>query len=186
MANFGQKFWDKLKNLITPAALPSSPTPTTRAEPEIFPAELIRWQQAMPVCLLPFFPQMIKNADNLEYNQMRLALLEEYHSPAKMALELLAWYGQGAGSWSDFPAYELVAEQFLMELPLPILLEALSDYPLKLAHLEGAARLFSRDLFIHWREQELKQIPAGVKLALLEHVTAGGEAEKIKAVQAIQ
>jgi hypothetical protein len=111
---------------------------------------------------------MQNNLDRLDFMSIRLALLEEYRQPSEMALALLAWYGAGAGSWQagEYPLYETVPEQLLMELPMPILLAALLDNPLERSHLRGAARLFGGELFVGLRGDELGQLPESLKEAM--------------------
>lgn len=144
-----------------------------------------RWQKAMPISLAEFWEPMIKNLDTLDYSSMRLVLLEEYPDPSKQALDLFAWYGQGIGRWDNTPQWETVPEQFLMEQPLPTLIQALEDNPLDPAHLEGAARFFSSDLFQAMRGHELPLLPTPIKTALLEHAQETEDAAKIGRVQQI-
>lgn len=141
-----------------------------------------RWQKAMPICLSEFWRPMMSNLDTVDYHAMRLTLLEEYDRPAKQALALFAWYGQGLGDWQSYPKWETVPEQFLMEMPLPVLVEALEENPLDTAHLEGAARFFTGELFLAMRGDELAQLPQGLKEAFIEHVQEQENAYKIERV----
>ncbi len=141
-----------------------------------------RWHKAMPICLNEFWRPMMSDLDTVDYRAMRLALMEEYSTPAKQALALFAWYGQGLGDWQTYPKWETVPEQFLMEIPLPALVEALEENPLDEAHLEGAARFFAGDLFQALRGHELAQLPTGLKEAFTEHVQAHGDGYKIAQV----
>lgn len=144
-----------------------------------------RWQQAMPICLSSYWEAMMNNLDTLDYTSMRIVMMEEYPDPTKRALALFAWYGQGSRTWDEYPQWETVPEQFLMEIPLNVLVEALEENPLANAHLEGAARLFSGPLFSGLRGHELPYIPAALKEAFVEHVTAQGDKAKIARVRQI-
>lgn len=154
------------------ALMSRQPRPSPTAVPTTETAEQRRWRNAMPVCLLPFATSLFHNVDTADYTAMRLAMQEEYSTPSQQALDLLAWYGQGVGDWRRYPRYETAAEQFLMELPLAAMVEALEDNPLDEAHLEGAARFFSGDLFQGLRGQETAAIPAAIRRALAEHCQA--------------
>ncbi len=142
-------------------------------EEEGYTAVEKKWRDAMPVCLLDHFPAMRHNLDTLDFMSIRLALLEEYPEPTAQALALFGWYGHGAGNWmpNKYPAYETVPEQLLMELPLAALVGALQDNPLDPAHLEGAARFFSGDLFLGMRGGEAAQLPPDLIAALQAHVS---------------
>ena len=182
-----QRMVGRLQNLLGGTAVPLEPAP----EPEPPAAQLTytavetNWRDAMPVCLLEYFPPMMRDLDTLDFMSIRLALLEEYPQPTAQALALFHWYGHGRGDWAQAPtpAYETVPEQLLMELPLAALVGALQDNPLDPAHLEGAARFFSGDLFLGMRGGELPQIPPDLIAALLAHVSASGDAAKVAQVR---
>lgn len=141
-----------------------------------------KWRQGMPVILEPFWASMMTDVDTVDYNRMRLELIEEYPRPDQMALALFNWYGHGQG-WQDSPGYETIAEQLLWELPFPVLVTALQDHPLDETHLEGAARFFSGDLFSGTRGPDLAVLPDDIRTALFEHVTQNTESDKIRRVK---
>lgn len=152
-------------------ATPSNPVyqpPQEEPSPAFNPlsAEAQAAQKALPACLLHFWKPMMRNLDTLDYTSMRLSLLEEYPQQSKMALALFAWYGHNpdlAGWPEAAPAWYTVPEQFLLELPLTLLVEALEENPLDPTHLAGARRLFGGDLFSLMRGHELAQLPSGIQ-----------------------
>ena len=173
-----QRMVGRLQNWLGGQAEPSVPdeaveTVQSEQAERAYTAVEQQWRDATPVCLLDYFDPMVRNLDTLDFMSMRLALLEEYPQPTDQALVLFGWYGQGAGSWAPqtYPAYETVPEQLLMELPLATLVGALQDNPLDLAHLEGAARFFSGDLFRGMRGGEAAQLPPDLIAALQAHTS---------------
>lgn len=194
-----QRMVGRLRNLLggaeadEPSLEPEKPvvdnaSPTVEPMEPTYTAVEQKWRDAMPVCLLDHFAPMMRNLDTLDFMSIRLALHEEYAQPADQALVLFAWYGQGAGSWKtgDYPLYETVPEQLLMELPLAALVGALQDNPLDPAHLEGAARFFSGDLFLGMRGGEVAQLPPDITAALLAHVRETASDNETKIAQVAQ
>lgn len=144
-----------------------------------------RWRRGMPVILDHHWEEMMANVDTADYNQMRLDLMAEYPTGAELALALFAWYGHGGGSWDNYPAYETVAEQLLWELPIEVLVKALEDFPLEQPHLEGAARLFSGDLFHGTRDHDLSRIPVDIRQGLHDYLEEIKESDKISRFRAV-
>lgn len=174
-----QRMVGRLQNWLGGQAEPTEPLVETAESGEAGQSEVgytaveQKWRDAMPVCLLDHFEPMMRDLDTVDFMSIRLALLEEYPRPTDQALALLGWYGQGVGSWAHqtYPPYETVPEQLLMELPLAALVGALQDNPLDPAHLEGAARFFSGDLFLGMRGSEAAQLPPDLIAALQAHVS---------------
>lgn len=166
--------------VFMPPPRPAPPPPTPR---ELDAQE--RWRAAVPACLAPFAGEMLADLDGVDFNRMRLALLEEYRRPDRLALALFGWYGQGSGSWESCPAYETVPEQLLWEMPFPHLVAALEENPLDPEHLLGAARFFSGDLFAGTRGDELPRLPKALREELLAAADVTEEAHKSQRIRAV-
>lgn len=130
-----------------------------------------RWMKAMPASLRPLWDTVAGNDPTGKYDTtwMDAALAKEYPDQRTRILRLMAWYGNGAGPWSGFPAYESVAEQMLLEYPTSELVSAIAGQQLNEVEIEGAARLFGSWDFGRTRPNDSAQIPADLKRALLEH-----------------
>jgi hypothetical protein len=126
-----------------------------------------RWQFAMPRSLRPFFDDMRGGAP--PHAEWRIAIAAEFPDTDVRARVLLEWYGSGLGPWSGFPAYEGVAENLLLELPLGVLVRAFAREPRSKQVVEGMARLFGGWPFGKRRPKDLAQLPADIKRHLLEH-----------------
>lgn len=178
-----RRWWRSLRGEQQPESVaePLADEPvqeTSPAAPSESEAER-RWRAGTPVCLLEFLDMMMSDLDTADFMGMRLAMAEEYANQARQALDLFFWYGHGQESWTDFPAYETVPEQFLMEMGLRPMLDALQDHPLDSEHLEAAARFFSGELFRGMRGPELELVPEDIRQGLTEHVAEGGDVAKI-------
>jgi hypothetical protein len=160
----------------------------------------IRWQQAMPACLHPYWDQMLASAGNMatfipvpqggEGHQGQAeassgltpllgALETEYPDPERRVLALFEWYGSGKGPWSGFPSYEGTAEALLLEFPTSQLVTTLVRQPLAPMHLEGAARYFAGYYFNTQKPDERDQIPQELKQRLLTHSLESSDEDKI-------
>lgn len=162
----------------------------------------IRWQQAMPACLHPYWDQMRASAGNMatfipvpqkgEGHQgqaeastggmtpLLQALETEYPDLETRVLELFKWYGSGKGPWSGFPSYESAAETLLLEFPTSQLVTALTRHPLTPMHLEGAARYFAGYHFNTQKQNQARQIPQELKQRLLTHSLMSSDEDKIR------
>ncbi|MDJ0752022.1 MAG: hypothetical protein QNJ45_00775 [Ardenticatenaceae bacterium] len=198
-------FWNKIKNVFqSGSSVEEGPeTPSVEEEKTVNPvfspvdfppkpqptaselAAQAHWRKGLPVALEEFWEAMMNDVDTVDFNQIRLALLDEYQRPDEMALDLYFWYGHGVGDWLDYPPYETVPEQLLWELPLPPLLQALEDHPLDPPHLEGAARFFCGDIFGGTRGEELGQISADIQQGFLDYLAENKEAHKIQRLKAV-
>ena len=159
----------------------------------------VRWREAMPPCLSPFWSQMFDSSADWMLRPATLsegaplpflprkplpqrmvpwlqALQTAYPDPEIVILELLRWYGSGQGPWSGFPAYEEVPELLLMQFPASAIVAALGSYPPTAQHLEGAARLFASYEFWTQRREEWQDIPVELKERLLEHSLRSAQA----------
>jgi len=161
-----------------------------------------RWKAAMPAALEPFWDTMMQagfgqaifvpiNASKTRRDPTRqvyasqlpplqAALERAYPDPVKRALAVLGWYGHGQGPWSGFPAYEVFADDLLLEFPVDVIVAALQAEEVTPAHLEGAARHFARWGFLAPDEQDAGRVPEAVERRLLEHVRASGDEEKLE------
>lgn len=161
----------------------------------------IRWQQAMPACLHPYWEQIQASAGNMVgfipvpqkgkaqqdqaeaptggVSPLLRALETEYPDVGTRVLELFKWYGSGMGPWSGFPAYESVVETLLLEFPTSQLVTALTRRPLTPVHLEGAARYFAGYYFNTRKPNEAQQIPQELKQRLLAHSLTSSDEDKV-------
>jgi len=107
-----------------------------------------RWVTIMPDCLKKLPPETWNNM--VKWNDLQPAmdaLAAAYPEKTERLLTLFGWFGSGAGPWDGFPAYELVAEQILLQYAANDLIGALKGASLVEAELEGAARLFAGHSF---------------------------------------
>lgn len=159
-----------------------------------------RWKAAMPAALEPFwdammqvgFGQVVAIAMNPSKTRrdparqvyarriplMKAALEKAYPDPVSRALAVLGWYGHGEGPWNGFPAYEIFADDLLLEFPVEVIVTALQAEEVTPEHLEGAARHFAQWGFLAPHEQDTGQVPEAVKQRLMEHVRASGDEKK--------
>lgn len=166
----------------------------------------IRWQQAMPACLRPYWDQMLAAAGNMVafvpvpqkgesprgqvedaasgMAPLLQALQAEQPDLETRVLRLFEWYGSGKGPWSGFPAYESVAERLLLAFPTSQLVTALARHPLTALHLEGAARLLAGYHFSTQRGDEAQQLPQELRQRLLTHSLASSDEDKVRRAKA--
>ena len=162
----------------------------------------IRWEQAMPTCLLPYWDQMRASGGRMatfipipqkgENHQGQMGastggiapllqtLETEYPDLELRVLELFMWYGSGKGPWNGYPEYENVAERLLLEFPTSQLITALDLHPLTPLHLEGAARYFAGYYFNTQKRNEAQQIPQELKRKLLSYSLLTSDEDKIR------
>jgi hypothetical protein len=166
----------------------------------------LRWQQAMPACLRPYWdwmrvhggdmvtfvpaslegqdrPRQVEDATG-EVTQLLHALEAEHPEPESRILALLKWYGSGMGPWSGFPSYEIVAERLLLEFATEQLVTALACHPLASAHLEGAARYLCGYQFNTYKPGETQQIPQELRERLLTHSLGSSDEDRIRRAKA--
>jgi hypothetical protein len=168
---------------------------------EVYRQAAIRWQQAMPACLSPFWEEMQAASGNRVLfipfspkGQGRQRQVEEvigriiqllqvlesaYPNQDIRILELFRWYGSGTGAWNGFPLYERVPEELLLAFRASQLVTALTHYPLTPAHLEGAARFFAGSHFNTYRASEARQISPWLKQTLLAHSLTSLDEDRI-------
>jgi hypothetical protein len=152
-----------------------------------------RWLSAMPSSFRPLWPKLMKNPDWWSSPPLAVAasvkalepeLEKEFPDPNERVLELLSWFGSGAGPWSGFPAYEDVAAQLLLEQQQSAMLAALRDVTLTESELEGAARFFSGYCYDYlYCPPEENRLPAllpdELKRVLLRHVLKDADEDKL-------
>lgn len=127
----------------------------------------IRWKEAIPDCLLPYWEEMLDSRTNLE--SLRQALEAAYPDPALRVLALFRWFGSGAGPWSGFPDYEFIPEALLLEYPTATLISILTQSMLTSTDLDGAARYFAGWQFRNKEQGGHRQIPPEFRQQLLDH-----------------
>lgn len=150
-----------------------------RSEEERSRKEWEAWARATPSCLEPFLlalsadafggpPEPVASA----FEEAVKALERTYAADEEAIRALLAWFGQGAGSWNGFPSYERVAERLLLRYPTELIVRAMESAALEPAHLEGAGRLFASWWFAQERPDDASRIPADLAQRLLAHADA--------------
>lgn len=159
----------------------------------------------MPECLRPFWDEMMSGLFGattirawpsvppagdelfavLEHVRPILDALEgAFPDPQERVLVVLEWYGQGAGTWSSFPAYESYAENLLLAHSTEVIVAVLEERLLTPAQLEGAARYLAGWQFYHHRPDDRTKVPKTVRTRLLKHVLPSGDADKIERAEA--
>ena len=109
------------------------------------------------------------------------ALKEAIPNARERLQALYAWFGSGAGPWSGYPGYEVVAEQILLTYNTGELVEAAQSPGMTTpAHWEGAARLFGGWTFSKERPEGLAQVPTGLKKSFLDHVEDTKDEDKLR------
>jgi len=171
-----------------------------------------RWIEHMPQCLIPFKAEMTEdlgwavfttapdstnsgevvkeNAGNNEdqregLDKLQKAMEKAYSDGIERALVLLAWFGNGAGPWSGFPAYEEVADRLILKISKENLISALSRSDLSEAQLEGGARFLTGHEARSFRNSILAQLSDDIKNTFLEHVLHSTDEDKKKRAQGI-
>lgn len=141
-----------------------------------------QWIMAMPVCLREL-PQesWALIFENKNLSPAMQAMANVYPDKSKQIATLLYWFANGKGSWSSFPAYELVAEKMLLQYTIDDLTASvmLNHQDIKVLKentdsqvalnfddhirlialhrkiLEGAARLFSGSAFQKYSDKQV-------------------------------
>lgn len=155
---------------------PGGEESTLRAKPE--PNARQRWLDAMPRCLAPFGDDGLLRELSLAPARVVAALARELPDPRAQALALFEWLGNGAGSWTVYPAYELAAERLLLCLPFTALVDCLRAPGLTPAQLEGAARFFAGWHFQNERRADATRLPRAEARCLLDHALRARDPEK--------
>jgi hypothetical protein len=184
---------------------PQQEVEASRRRQEEAARQIQRWAEAMPISLRPFWDQMMQasfgfatfvpdatgSAPSVPSGEsktnppsaMMQALEVEFPDPEERVLAILSWFGQGAGPWSGFPAYEQAAETLLLEFPTPFIIDALEHHTLTTDHLEGAARYFAGYHFNRSKSQDRQYITTPLKEKLLAHSLQSPDQDKIKRAQ---
>jgi hypothetical protein len=96
-------------------------------------------------------------------------------------LELLEWFGSGAGPWSGYPSYEDEAEKLLLEFySIQEIVSVIQDHTLTESQTEGAARLFGGWGFSQKYITGLDQVPNDIKQILWDHVVKSNHTDQDK------
>jgi hypothetical protein len=142
--------------------------------------EADRWRDAMPSCLHPFWDEMRTLSPDLA--PMRRALQASLPDPIERVLVLLRWFGSGEGPWNQFPSYESVPEQLLLEEPTEHLVAALTRTAGVLAptQLEGAARYFAGWHFHEKKHDDGLLLTGDLRNRLLTHTLRSTDDDKIE------
>jgi hypothetical protein len=150
---------------------------------ETFGAAQKKWIEAMPSAVRPVWEAALKAGRWFKEGELREALARGIPDRDERIRAVFAWYGSGMGQWSGFPAYEMFAEELLLEYPTTELIAALGGRKLIVAELEGAARLFGTWSFSSKRPKDLSLLPADLKRQLRMHCLASPEGYKRKAAE---
>lgn len=137
-----------------------------------------RWQAATPKSLLHIDTNTGGVLPMHDVTAYRKPLKKEFPENTSRILVLLHWFGSGAGPWSGFYTYEMIPEQLLLDYPTKDLLEAIESTPLTETQIEGAARLFGGWDFSQKRPEDLKTLPADLKMKLLKHSLKSKDKDK--------
>jgi hypothetical protein len=136
------------------------------AQREQFKVAESRWLAAMPSSLKPLWPDVLKDGLQPNVEPLRNALAKQFPNEQTRILGLYAWFGSGAGPWSGFPSYEMVAEELLLDFHTDALIAA-AETTTDTRQVEGAARLFGGWEFSHQRPGDLTLLPLDLKRRLL-------------------
>lgn len=166
-----------------------------------------RWVENMPTCLRPFkdemkeyhgwvvitpAPDSIKSGQTVkEYlendddrtvgiDKLRKVMEEAYSDGVERALVLLAWLGNGAGPWSNFPVYEEVADKLILYISRDDLISALSRPDLSEAQIDGGARFLTGHHARSFRDSILALLSDDIKNFFLEHILRSNDEYKKK------
>jgi len=141
--------------------------PVSKTEEEEMADARKTWLEAMPKSLRSLWTDAMWDEGGPDPLPFRAPLTKEFPDTRQRALALYAWYGSGIQRWSGTPWHETLAENLLLDIPIPELVAAAQSENMTEAQLEGAARLFGRWKFSH--PGELKALPAALKKRLLDH-----------------
>lgn len=139
-----------------------------------------RWVAAMPPALVPLERNNPFERASQDVGRYREALRAATPNTQNQVLQLLRWFGSGAGPWSGFPEYEVLAENLLMDYSTSEILAAVEGSELDPQTLEGVARLLGGWTFGQARADDLQALPEDLKRRLLEHSLKSANDDKRK------
>jgi hypothetical protein len=138
-----------------------------------------RWLAARPRAIVPVWSDTLDRYGDVDVVPLRTALERAVADESDRILQLLEWFGSGAGPWSPVPYYELAAEQLLLDYPTMKIVETILSAKITSAQTEGAARLFGSVLFQRQRPGGLQEVPDALKRLLWDHVKETTDADKL-------
>lgn len=138
-----------------------------------------RWLDTMPKALAPVWVNALDELGNADPAPLRAALERDMPDTSERILALLEWFGSGAGPWSGFPSYEIVAEKLILDFSSTDIIAAIQSERLSPAQTEGAARLFGGWTFGKQRPEDLKELPNALKNDLWLHTQNTKDKDKI-------
>jgi len=138
-----------------------------------------RWLDTMPKALAPVWVNALDELGNADPAPHRAALERDMPDRNERILALLEWFGSGAGPWSGFPSYEIVAEKLILDFSTTDIVAAIQSERLSPAQTEGAARLFGGWTFGKQRPKDLKELPNALKKDLWLHTQNTKDKDKI-------
>jgi len=109
--------------------------------------------------------------------ESHLLLEAAYPDAVERTRVLLRWFGSGSGKMTGFPSYEKVPEQFLAQVPISAIVEALDDADD--ATLEGGVRYLAGWTFGKYRGSDLPAVPPALREVLLSRAESSGDEDKI-------
>jgi hypothetical protein len=149
-----------------------------RAQQAQWTKDYDRWLSAMPRVLREVWSLSFNPFDRVDLIPLRAALETNIAEERDRILSLLEWFGCGEGSWSGYPAYEVAAEELLLDYATTSLVAALESMALTPAQKEGAARLFAGSLAKH-RPPDLNCLPDSLKQMLWDHTKNTQDGDKL-------
>lgn len=118
-------------------------------------------------------------ANRKNYPQLRVLqeILEpEIKSPEARIAALFKWYGSGSGTWTNYPSYEIVAEELLLSEDADLVSKVI-DCATTNAELEGAARLVASGNF------PARKISRASRRKLLKYLRRDGNPSKLETLE---
>ncbi|MEK7468504.1 MAG: hypothetical protein AAB074_13925 [Planctomycetota bacterium] len=145
-----------------------------------------KWEAGAPASLKPLLGDASKGT--LGTTELLLAMDASGDDETTKARQLMKWFGCTGGPWKGAPAYQEVPEAMLVKFRWQTLVEALLDddgeIKAEAMVMEGAARLFSGELFTKQRGADLARFSRELKDAMLKHAKASGEKAKVELMEA--
>jgi hypothetical protein len=150
-----------------------------------------RWLAAAPTCLRERLEQ--SEVDSMGFpreptrdqlDDMLDQLRGVLGSHTDVAWALLHWFGNGAGPWSGFPAYESLAERLLIRLGTDAVLGSIADRELPDSVLDGVARYFGSYELHRTRRSDTQKVPEPLRSRLLARVRAQAIGDNLQRLEA--
>jgi hypothetical protein len=132
-------------------------------------------------------PAVLKDSWNVRAYapSLHAKLKTEVQDEKERILQLLHWYGSGAGPWRTYPGYETIALDILVKYSTESIVAACEGQELSTPQVEGLSRYLVGYMFRHFGESGLEDVPEKMKQRLLGHcLKSADEDKKQRAVEA--